>query len=140
MTPTIKAITCCVVLCLLTAEAAMSADAPQAGEARVRETQALGGNVERLLPDGSFTPLTADAGGLKDTAGDRIETRKVLEKNVKTIKMQNVVPPVHFDSGEAKIPDEYIGKVRGILDGMRDKKNVRLHLVGHTDNVQLSGE
>jgi len=113
----------------------MSAD-----EIEIRETPALGEAVEKQLPpDGEFTPLVKDVSGFKETLGDRIETKKVLEKNVKTIKLQNVVPPIHFESGDSKIPDEYIGKVRSILAGMIGRKNVRLHLVGHTDNVKLRG-
>lgn len=109
-------------------------------EVEVRDTPALGEAVEKQLPiDGEFTTLVKDVSGYRETSGDRIETQKVLEKNVKTIKLQNVVPAIHFGSGDAKIPDEYITKVRSILDSMVGRKNVRLHLVGHTDNVQLSG-
>ncbi|TMG96459.1 MAG: OmpA family protein, partial [Betaproteobacteria bacterium] len=59
---------------------------------------------------------------------------------MRTIKVQNLLPPIHFESGKADISKEYVEKVRKILDGMKDRKNVRLHLVGHTDNVQLFGE
>ena len=108
--------------------------------ADVRETPVLGGAVEKQLPlDVKVTDAVKDLSGLNAATGDRIETQKVLEKIVKTIKLQNVVPAIHFGSGDAKIPDEYINKVRTILDSMKGKSNVRLHLVGHTDNVQLSG-
>ena len=71
---------------------------------------------------------------------ERTEDKEVLEKNVRTIKVQNLLPPIYFESGKANISKEYVEKVRKILDGMKDRKNVRLHLVGHTDNVQLFGE
>lgn len=117
-------------------------DAPMVkGDQKFYETPSLGETVEKqLLPDGQFTPWIQNESTLPEPKGDRIEIQKVLEKNVRTIKLPNVVPPVHFGSGEAKIPDEYIEKVRTILDSMKDRKNVRLHLVGHTDNVQLRGE
>ncbi len=106
----------------------------------VRETPVLGGAVEKLLLlDAKVTDSVKDLSGQNAATGDRIETQKVLEKVVRTIKLQNVVPAIHFGSGDAKIPDEYINKVRTILDSMKGKANVRLHLVGHTDNVQLSG-
>lgn len=109
-------------------------------EVSVRDTPVLGEAVEKQLPlDVDSTSQVKDVSGFKETSGDRIETQQVLEKNIKTIKLQNVVPPIHFESGDAKIPDEYIEKVRNILANMVGKKNVRLHLVGHTDNVQLSG-
>jgi flagellar motor protein MotB len=114
---------------------------PKPGSPKVLQTPVLGEAVEKqLLPDGKFTPWVQDESTLPALEGDRVEVQQVLEKNVKTIKLPNVVPPVLFGSGEAKIPDAYIGRVRKILDGMKDRKNVRLHLVGHTDNVQLIGE
>ena len=117
-----------------------SADEQNVASAEVRETPVLGGAVEKLLPlDVTVTDSVKDFSGLKEATGDRIETQKVLEKVVKTIKLQNVVPAIHFGSGDAKIPDEYISKVRTILDSMKGRTNVRLHLVGHTDNVQLKG-
>jgi flagellar motor protein MotB len=138
------------VLCLLSApvlaqtavpvQPATPADVQAVDGAEVRDTPELGGAVEKLLPaDGTFTPAVKDVSGYKDTLGEHTETQKVLEKKVKTIKLQNVVPAIHFGSGDAQIPEEYISKVRSILAGMADRKSVRLHLVGHTDNVQLSG-
>lgn len=94
---------------------------------------------KQLLPEGSFKPWAQDESALPPLKTERIETRQVREQNVRTIKLPNVVPPVLFGSGEAQIPNAYIDKVRSILNGMKDRKNVRLHLVGHTDNVPLQG-
>lgn len=106
----------------------------------VREAPSIGEATEKqLAPDGSFTRYTKDVSGFKDVLGERTETQKVIEQNIKTIKLANVVPPILFDSGDARIPDEYITKVRAILNSMIGRKNVRLHLVGYTDNVQLAG-
>lgn len=140
----LKTISSVVVLCLLSAavlaETVTPAAVQKSGEAEVRETPSLGEAVEKQLStDVESVPLVKDVSGFKDSLGERIETQKVLEKNVKTIKLQNVVPPIHFGSGDAKIPAEYIDKVRSILASMVGRKNVRLHLVGYTDNVQLSG-
>ncbi|HKB60103.1 MAG TPA: OmpA family protein [Gallionellaceae bacterium] len=122
-------------------DAAPAAPAQNVSDVQVRETPALGKNVERQLPpDGDFTNFVKDFGGQKDVQGDHLETKKVMVDAVKTIKLQNVVPPVHFGSGEANIPESYIEKVRSVLAGMADKKNVRLHLVGYTDNVPLRGK
>lgn len=115
-------------------------DVQNNASADVRETPILGEAVEKQLPpDGEFTRWEQDDSALNASKGDHVETREVLEKEVKTIKLHNVVPPILFDSGEASIPDEYIEKMRKILDNMKDKKNVRVHLVGHTDNVKLKG-
>src|SRR3970040_697143 len=117
----IRYISSIVVSCLMSAavlaapvlsDTATQTDVQKAAGAEVRETSALGEAVEKQLPpDGQFTSWEQDAGA-KTSQGDHVETRKVLEKVVKTIKLHNVVPPILFGSGEAKLPDEYIGKVR----------------------------
>jgi flagellar motor protein MotB len=101
----------------------------------------LGQTVEKQLsPDDEFKPWKLDENSLPPLVRERTEDKEVLEKNVRTIKVQNLLPPIYFESGKADISKEYVEKVRKILDGMKDRKNVRLHLVGHTDNVQLFGE
>jgi len=59
---------------------------------------------------------------------------------VNTIKLKNLVPPLRFGSKEADIPEAYVKNLQDILSGMKGKNNVRLHLVGHTDNAPLLGE
>ena len=70
--------------------------------------------------------------------GDKLKTEQVREPDVKTVKLPNVVPPIRFGSGEAEIPPDYTARLRDILNRMKDRKNVRLHFVGHTDNVPLA--
>ena len=67
------------------------------------------------------------------------EIKKVLQQNATTVKLENVVPPIQFKSGQADIPENYVELIRDILNGMKSKVNVRLHFIGHTDNVKLSG-
>ncbi|HEY6011230.1 MAG TPA: OmpA family protein [Nitrospirota bacterium] len=50
-----------------------------------------------------------------------------------------MVPPIHFRKGEADIPEEYVALLRGVLEKMRGRTNVRLHFVGHADPQRLSG-
>jgi flagellar motor protein MotB len=105
----------------------------------VWETAIRGEGVERhLSSDQAFTPWIHDPGLFEEEQGDRLEMREVLEKDVKTIKLENVVPPIHFRLGEAQIPEDYIDLLRGVLDSMRDRVNVRLHFIGHSDNLPLS--
>ncbi len=112
---------------------------PVNGETGVREVAPFGEAVEQYQSsDEAYTPWVLqdqdDAQG-----GDKVETRKVLEKEVKTLKLQNVVPPIYFKSGAADIPEEYIGLLRDVLERMKDRANVRLHFVGHSDNIALRG-
>ena len=71
--------------------------------------------------------------------GQKTEVKKVLEQNANTVKLENVVPPIQFKSGQADIPENYVELLRDILDKMKTKVNVRLHFIGHTDSAKLSG-
>ena len=124
------------------AQVAVVKDAPKLdSDLKTFQSSGSGKAVEKqLLPDGEFTPWVQDESALPALMEDRVKTHQVLEKNVRIIKLPNVVPPILFGSGEANIPDDYIERVRVILNRMKDRKNVRLHLVGHTDNAQLIGE
>lgn len=127
-------------LCLLL-PAAVMAQSPKTGTPKILTTPSLGRTVEKQLPpDAELTPWKLDESSLPPLVKERTEDKEVLEKNVRTIKVQNLLPAIHFESGKADISKEYVEKVRKILDGMKDRRNVRLHLVGHTDNVQLFGE
>ncbi len=104
----------------------------------VRETSPFGEAVEQYLPlNAPYTPWEVSSDG--EQSGDKVEIQKVLDKEVTTLKLQNVVPPIRFESGKAAIPDDYIGLLRNVLERMKDRANVRLHFLGHTDNVKLSG-
>ena len=134
-------------ICLLLPAAAMAQlaagkdDPVKPGTQKIFTTPSLGQVVERQLsPYRESTPWKQDESSLPALVKERTEDKEVLEKEVRTIKVQNLLPPIYFASGKADIPDEYVEKVRKILDGMKDRRNVRLHLVGHTDNVRLIGD
>jgi len=88
--------------------------------------------------DQTLTPWLLDPSVFAEDQGDRTEKRLVPEKEVKTIKVANLVPPIRFRTGEADIPDEYLELLRDVLEKMRDRQNVRLHFVGHADPQNLS--
>src|SRR5210317_1031351 len=66
--------------------------------------------------------------------------REIAEQDVKTIKLNNLVPPIHFGLGEAVITENYLDMLRHVLNRMRDRDNVRLHFIGHADSLPLRGE
>ncbi|MDP1635129.1 MAG: OmpA family protein, partial [Gallionellaceae bacterium] len=116
-------------------DAALAADL--FGDEGVRDIGSVGASTEQYpVGDGVFAPTVKSEP--QEKAGDTLEKQQVLEKAAKTVKLQNVVPPIRFGSGKAEIPPEYIGLLRNILDRMKDRANVRLHFVGYSDNVQLS--
>lgn len=107
------------------------------GAAGVRDNGSIGASTEQYpAGEGAFVPkIKSDP---QEKAGDTLEKQQVLEKVAKTVKLQNVVPPIRFGSGRAEIPPEYVGLLRNILGRMKNRANVRLHFVGYSDNVQLS--
>jgi flagellar motor protein MotB len=108
--------------------------------AETREAAACGEAAEKHLPkDTPLTPWLLDPAVFAENQGDRTEKRLVAEKEVKTVKLANLVPPIRFRTGEADIPDDYLALLRGVLEKMRDRNNVRLHFVGHADPQSLIG-
>ena len=98
-----------------------------------------GNAVERQMSaDTPFSTWSQDPQRVHDEIGDKLEKREVTSEQAKIVKLKNVVPAIHFDSGVANIPPSTIAKLRSVLDSMQDLPNVRLHLVGHADNEPLS--
>ncbi len=99
----------------------------------------MGEAVERhLSTDIDYTEWAIDPDRLATEASDEIEVRETLVDALETIKLNNVVAPILFETGIAQIPEGTVEKLAEILDGMKDRINVRLHLVGHADNQPLS--
>jgi len=104
------------------------------------DTAKPGEPVERhLSPDQTFRRWSQDPAVLDSDRGDKLAVQKVPIEKLETVKLKNVVPAIHFESGVAKIPQSYIDTLAKILEGMRYRKNVRLHFVGHADSQKLSG-
>src|SRR5262245_4112445 len=98
-----------------------------------------GETVERNLPiDEPLRPWAHDPKLLQKESGDRVEMRPVHAERLATVKLTDVVPPIRFESGLADIPQTYVESLRKTLDDLRDKRNVRLHLIGHADDQPLS--
>ncbi|MBT8107332.1 MAG: OmpA family protein [Gammaproteobacteria bacterium] len=99
----------------------------------------MGEAVERHLSlDEPFMQWVQDPDRVDTELSDTIETRDALADGLETIKLTGLVPPVYFESGVAKIPAETVVELGEILASMRDRMNLRLHLVGHADSQPLS--
>ena len=110
-------------------------------ETEVREVSTYGQATERhLSADRPLTPWILDPAIFEEDQGDRVELRQTVVQDVKTVKLANQVPAIHFDEGDAEIPSGYLNQLRDILNNMRDKENVRLHFIGHADSQPLSTE
>ena len=103
-------------------------------------SNSIGTNTEQHLPpDETFTLWIQDETFFKPHEDDKVEIKKVLEKEAKTFKLDNVVKPIRFQSGQADIPQEFVTQLREILNSMKNRANVRLHFIGHSDSDPLSG-
>ena len=101
----------------------------------------LGEAVERHMSgDEAMMQWVQDPERGDTEEGDRLETREAITDELETVKLSNLVPPIHFQTGVAKIPESTVGSLAEILGRMRDRINVRLHLIGHADNQPLSAE
>jgi flagellar motor protein MotB len=110
-----------------------------AASAEPVEEAALGEPVERhLSADQTFRRWSQDPDLLDRERGDRLEVRQVEGRKLETVKLKNVVPPIRFESGVAEIPPGHVEKLARILEGMRQRQNVRVHFVGHADSQRLS--
>ncbi|MFO7606591.1 MAG: OmpA family protein, partial [Desulfurivibrionaceae bacterium] len=118
---------------------AAGTEAFPAGEGLVRETDSGGEAAETHLPaDQPFTAWIHDPAIFEEPEGDRREMRQVVEEDIKTIKLDNLVPPIRFAQGKADISGEYLEMLREVLEKMRGRDNVRLHFIGHADSLPLS--
>mgnify|MGYP003575921329 CR=1 FL=1 len=109
-----------------------------AADAQLFREPSRGEAVERHLP-GEIDPKqwVLDPTLVNTQAGDRFEARYVAAEELETVKLTNLVPPIRFEVGVAEIPDATVVELRRILESMRGRRNVRLHLVGHADNQRL---
>jgi flagellar motor protein MotB len=99
----------------------------------------IGEAVERHLSiDEPFEQWVQDPDRVATEMGDTIDTRETVTDGLETVKLSNLVPPIRFESGVANIPDTTVESLGAILARMRDRINVRLHLIGHADNRPLS--
>ena len=118
---------------LSTALASLPASAAKVDEAP------LGEAVERHLQDDDpFMKWVQDPERVDTEEGDTLETRETVADALETVKLSNLVPPIQFESGVANIPATTVDSLGNILERMKDRINVRLHLIGHADNRPLS--
>ncbi|RDH81166.1 MAG: flagellar motor protein MotB [endosymbiont of Galathealinum brachiosum] len=102
------------------------------------ESHDVGENTEQHLPPAAvFNLWIQDETFFRPKEEDRIEIQKVLEKDAKTFKLENAIEPISFSSGQEVIPDQFVNKLKQLLDTMKSRANVRVHFVGHSDNDAL---
>ncbi|MDH3545860.1 MAG: OmpA family protein, partial [Gammaproteobacteria bacterium] len=106
--------------------------------ANVEEEPLLEAVERHLSSDEPFMEWVQDPARVAAEEGDTLEIRETLTDGLETVKLSNLVAPIRFESGVANIPDETVASLGAILGRMRDRINVRLHLIGHADTQPLS--
>ncbi|MDE2449950.1 MAG: OmpA family protein, partial [Gammaproteobacteria bacterium] len=98
-----------------------------------------GPDVEQELPTDQPPAIRAlDPSAITKEAGDELKKQPVASQAIETVKLTNIIPPIHYGSGAAAIPPQYVDTLRKALDQLRGKANVRVHLIGHADSQSLS--
>src|SRR4029453_1020411 len=101
--------------------------------AQVGETKPAEQVERHLSSDQKFQLWSQDPKQLDSERGDRIEIRQVTGEKLETIKLKNVVPPIHFESGVAKIPPDYVDRLARILERMWYRTKLRAPFGGPAD-------
>ena len=102
------------------------------------EKHPLGNNTEKHYPPNQeFTLWTQDETLFKPKEDDKVVIKNVLDKKTETFKLEEAVPEIGFKSGAVDIPDSYVEKLRTVLNEMKNRSNVRLHFIGHSDTDKL---
>lgn len=102
------------------------------------ESHDIGENTEQHLPpDAVFNLWIQDETFFRPREADRVEIQKVLDKKAETFKLNNAVKPIPFSSGQEVIPQKFVTELKQLLDKMKNRANVRVHFIGHTDNDSL---
>ncbi|VAW69802.1 Flagellar motor protein [hydrothermal vent metagenome] len=102
------------------------------------ESHRIGRNTEQHLPaDAVFNLWIQDETFFRPSEEDRVEMKKVLEKKSKTFKLDGEIKPIPFKTGQEGISDQYVSKLKQLLEKMKHRANVRIHFIGHTDSDQL---
>jgi flagellar motor protein MotB len=105
---------------------------------RTLEPYPIGENTEKHYPPNQeFTLWVQDEEYFRPRQEDKVEIRKVLEKEVETFKLEGEVPDIGFASGQIDIPESFVQKLREVLRTMKNRTNVRLHFIGHSDSDRL---
>jgi len=103
------------------------------------ESHDIGENTEQhLSPDAIFNLWIQDETFFRPREEDRVELQKVLEQSAETFKLDNLVRPIPFRSGQEIIPEQFVSELKQLLEKMKNRTNVRVHFIGHTDNDVLS--
>ena len=116
--------------------------APRRAQAQDVVEAPRGEAVERQLPsDEPFTPWVHDPHAAREAKrGDRLEKREVAGRAARDGEAHRTSCRRSASSRASRTSRQsYVETLREVLDELRDRRNVRLHLVGHADDAAAVG-
>lgn len=96
------------------------------------ESSNLPENSERMLPVEGFTFWGVDE---LPEINDQAVSQHPANTSKKFIAEQSVV---QFNMGDSRVSPQKVRELGEVIDGLKDKKAVRLNFIGHTDNTRMS--
>ncbi|MBW1885104.1 MAG: OmpA family protein, partial [Deltaproteobacteria bacterium] len=61
------------------------------------------------------------------------------EGNERRARVKNLIPPLDYDAEVLDIPEKFVRQIEEALVNLRDKQNVTVKFIAHTDDVPLTG-
>ncbi|MBD3868292.1 MAG: OmpA family protein [Acidobacteria bacterium] len=72
----------------------------------------------------------------------RMETvckMRYLEGHERRARVRNLIVPLRYEDENTPVPERFTHQIRQALSNLRDKHNVKVRFIGHTDDVALTG-
>ncbi len=74
----------------------------------------------------------------KNSVEQDVQAAQLSTGTNKQVRVDNLIEPVRFASGQSLVTQEYLDHLQAVILPYKDKANVRLNFIGHTDNERLS--
>jgi flagellar motor protein MotB len=64
---------------------------------------------------------------------------RYMEGRERRARVKNLVVPLHYEDENTAVSPDFVRQVRQALDNLRDKQNLTVRFIGHTDDAPLGG-
>jgi len=118
----------------------IASNATEAGKRKNRrvEVQVWYDEITQKAVEKEFIVPAEKLNRLKVCRKETVCKLSYKEGKARRARLQNLVKPLRIEAGQSGVPDEFIRQVREALNNLRDKRNVVVRFVGHTDNLPLA--
>ena len=118
----------------------IASDTTEAGKRRNRrvEVQVWYDEITETAVDKEVVIKADNLNRVKVCRAETVCKLRYRAGNAKRARLKNLVEPLRLEVGQSQIPAEFIRQIREVAGNLRDKSNVVVHFVGHTDNLPLT--